>query len=147
METNFPQIQMDQPAAKESAESLPAEAAIEASAPQGPEVVSKAVVRATADLGLTRGHLADILGLSAPTLSRLHAGRYRLDPGRKEWELALLFLRAYRTLVAVVGSVEEARYWLHGENRALLARPVNLIRQTEGLVRVVHYLDAVLAGE
>lgn len=138
---------MGRPTPTAPANPLPAEAASEASAPQAPEVLSKAVVRATSDLGLTRGHLADILGLSAPTLSRLHAGSYRLAPSRKEWELALLFLRAYRSLVAIVGSVEEAAYWLHGENRVLLARPVDLIRRTEGLVRVVHYLDAVLAGD
>ena len=35
-----------------------------------------------------------------------------------------------------------ARKWLASDNLALNGRPVDLIRNTEGLVRVVHYLDA-----
>ena len=42
------------------------------------------------------------------------------------------------------GSGEEssARKWLDSDNRALNGRPIELISNTEGLVRVVHYLDA-----
>ncbi|MFP3741297.1 MbcA/ParS/Xre antitoxin family protein, partial [Burkholderia sp. SIMBA_019] len=37
---------------------------------------------------------------------------------------------------------EQARLWLTHDNLALGGKPLELIRTTEGLVRVVHYLDA-----
>ncbi|CAN7678841.1 MbcA/ParS/Xre antitoxin family protein [Caballeronia sp. LjRoot34] len=42
---------------------------------------------------------------------------------------------------AIVGSGEKAQAWLTGENLALNARPVDLIRSAQGLVNVVEYLD------
>ncbi len=70
-------------------------------------------------------------------------GTYTLDDQKKEWELGALFVRLFRSLDAVIGSNDAAaRGWLNGENSALAARPIELIRSTEGLVRVVQYLDA-----
>ena len=54
----------------------------------------------------------------------------------------MLFVRVFRSLDSIVGNEQAARQWLNSENRGLNGRPVDLIRQTEGLVRVVHYLDA-----
>jgi len=105
--------------------------------------VSKAVVRAADLLRLNQSTLADVLGISAATASRLKSGAYALQPARKrEWEFALLFVRLYRALDAIVGSGDAAQAWLRGPNLALGSRPVDLIRSAEGLVRVVHYLDA-----
>lgn len=105
--------------------------------------LSKAVVRAAALLGLNQAALAEVLGVSGATASRLVGGTYRVAPTRKrEWEFALLFVRMYRSLAALVGNDEDARTWLRHENLALGARPVDLIRGAEGLVRVLHYLDA-----
>jgi len=105
-------------------------------------VLSKAVTRAADQLAISRTLLAKILGLSTPTMTRLYNGQYQLDPGRKEWELALLFVRAFRSLDSIVGNEQTARDWLNSENLSLNGRPADLITQTEGLVRVVHYLDA-----
>ena len=106
-------------------------------------VLSRAVLRAAELLGLNQMSVSQILGMSAPMVSRLASGAYLLDGRKKEWELAALFVRLFRSLDAIVGSNEAAaRDWLRGENRALGARPVDLIRTTEGLVRAVHYLDA-----
>jgi uncharacterized protein (DUF2384 family) len=52
----------------------------------------------------------------------------------------------FRALDALVADEPSARAWLSSENRALQARPIDLIAQTEGLVRVVHYLDASRAA-
>ena len=56
-------------------------------------VLTKALRNAAERLGISPGLLAKMLGVSASTVSRLYAGRYRLKPMRKEWELALLFVR------------------------------------------------------
>jgi len=110
--------------------------------PEAAVVLSKAVARAAERLGISKSQLARILGLSPPTITRLYTGDYRLDERRKEWEFALLFLRAFRALDSIVGDEATARRWLNSENRGLNARPLELMRHTEGLVRVVHYLDA-----
>jgi transcriptional regulator with XRE-family HTH domain len=111
--------------------------------PKASATLTKAVVRAAAALGISQAALADILGVSAATASRLAAGGYSLQPVRKrEWEFALLFVRLFRSLDAIVGNDRDARAWLRDDNRALGGKPLDLIRGAEGLVRVLHYLDA-----
>lgn len=106
-------------------------------------VLTAAVLRAATLLDLNQGRVAQILGLSAPQVSRMANGHYVLDAGRKEWEHAALFVRLFRSLDALVGSNDTAaRAWLTSDNLALGARPADLIRSTEGLVRAVHYLDS-----
>jgi len=105
-------------------------------------VLSKAVVRAARLLSFSQREIAHILGVSEATASRLVAGSYRLSSSRtKEWELALLLVRLFRSLDALWGHEEAARTWLSTDNLALSARPVDLIPSVEGLVRVVNYLD------
>jgi len=105
-------------------------------------VLSKAVVRVARHLSFSQRELAHILGVSEATASRLVAGSYRLSSARtKEWELALLLVRLFRSLDALWGHEEAARTWLSTDNLALCARPVDLIPSVEGLVRVVNYLD------
>jgi uncharacterized protein (DUF2384 family) len=49
----------------------------------------------------------------------------------------------FRSLDALIGSNDAtARNWLNGQNQGLVGRPIDLIRSTEGLVRVVQYLDS-----
>jgi transcriptional regulator with XRE-family HTH domain len=106
-------------------------------------VLTGAVLRASALLDITQSGLAQILGLSPSTVSRMANGTYTLDTHKKEWELGALFVRLFRSLDALIGSNDSsARSWLNGENQGLAARPIDLIRSTEGLVRVVQYLDS-----
>ena len=113
-----------------------------AAAEDAARVLSKAVVRAAERVGVSRQLLGKVLGVSPATISRLHGGAYQLDPGRKEWEFALLLVRAFRSLDSIVGDEATARRWLASDNRGLNGRPLELLASTEGLVRVVQYLDA-----
>jgi uncharacterized protein (DUF2384 family) len=105
-------------------------------------VLAKAVTRAADLIGISQQLLGKILGLSPASVSRLYGGSYQLDPRRKEWDLALLFVRVFRSLDSIVGDTHSARAWLQSDNLALNARPIDLLSDTEGLVSVVHYLDA-----
>ena len=106
-------------------------------------VLTGAVMRASALLEITQSSLAHILGLSPSTVSRMANGTYLLDADKKEWELGALFVRLFRSLDALIGANDAAaRSWLNGQNRGLAGRPLDLIRSTEGLVRVVQYLDS-----
>jgi Protein of unknown function (DUF2384) len=106
-------------------------------------VLARAVLSAAERLGLRQRHIADVLGSSEASISRLQRARI-LDPESKEGELALLLLRAYRALDALVGGDDEkARAWLHADNDHLRGVPAERIRSVEGLVDVVQYLDAM----
>lgn len=106
-------------------------------------VLTKAIRSAAGRLGLRNRELAEVLGTSEASVSRLSGGR-TIDPGSKEGELALLFLRLFRSLDALVGGDEgKARAWLAAENAHLGAVPAERILRVEGLVDVVHYLDAL----
>jgi hypothetical protein len=113
-----------------------------AAAPAQREVLTKAVVNAARALGLSQSRVATTLGVSDPTVSRMFTGKYLLDPARKEWEMAALFVRLFRSLDSIVASDDKARAWLTSENSALGARPADLLPSAEGLIRVLSYLDA-----
>ena len=113
-----------------------------AAQPDPSSVLTKTVARAAERLEISSVLLAKILGLSPLTVTHLYNGKFKLDERRKEWELALLFVRVFCSLDSIVGNEQTARQWLNSENEGLNGRPIDLIRQTEGLVRVAHYLDA-----
>ncbi len=114
-----------------------------ASSPAAAPVLAKATLAAAERLGLRNRHLAVIIGSSEASVSRLQNAR-GLDPDSKEGELALLFLRLYRSLDALVGGDDgKARAWLHAMNDHLAGVPADRIRTIEGLVDVVQYLDAM----
>jgi transcriptional regulator with XRE-family HTH domain len=109
-------------------------------------VLSRATVRAARFLEVAQADLAEIIGVSAATLSRLAHGRKALEPNSKPWQLAALFVRLFRSLDAIVGSDDvAARSWLRSANSALGGVPLALIREPAGLVRTVDYLDAARA--
>ena len=106
-------------------------------------VATKAVLGAAGRLGLSNKALARIIGVSEATVSRMGSGSYTLAPGDKAFELALLFVRLFRSLDAIVGGDEAvAIAWLRSENVALGATPLSLIQSVSGLVHVLGYLDA-----
>jgi hypothetical protein len=94
-------------------------------------------------LGLTDAALGAILGISGASVSRLGGGSRAIVPGGKEGQLAILFLRMYRSLDALLGDAESCRGWLHAENTHLGQAPAVLLPSVEGLVRVTQYLDAM----
>jgi len=112
-------------------------------APDPGAVLSRAVLRAAEELDLPGRVLAQVLGISEATASRLARGR-GIAPESKEGELALLLLRLYRSLDALVGGDRQAsRAWLHGQNLHLGDAPIRLIVSVEGLLRTTEYLDAL----
>jgi hypothetical protein len=106
-------------------------------------VMTKAVLRAAVRLGVSNKALAGIIGLSEASVSRMGSGTYTLAPGDKAFDLAVLFVRLFRALDAIVhGDEAVARAWLRNENAALGGEPLTLIQSVPGLVHAVSYLDA-----
>ena len=106
-------------------------------------VATKAVMRAAARLAVSNRSLARVLGLSEATVSRMGAGTYLLKDDDKAFELALMFLRLFRSLDSLAGGDEQtARAWLRNHNLALGGVPAALIESLSGMITVVGYLDA-----
>jgi uncharacterized protein (DUF2384 family) len=111
--------------------------------PEVGAVVTKAVIRAATRLSVTARILAGIIGVSEATVSRMKRGEFGLEPGTKAFELAVLFIRLFRSLDAIAGGDEKlAANWLANPNTALDARPIEKLQSISGLVDVVAYLDA-----
>jgi hypothetical protein len=114
-----------------------------ARAPDPASVLTRATLAAAARLGVRNARLAEVIGTSEASVSRLSGSR-RIDPASKEGELALLFLRMFRSLDALVGGDDaQARAWLHAENAHLGGVPAERILRVEGLVDVIRYLDGM----
>ena len=110
-----------------------------ARSPDARRVLAAALVNAGRELGLTQADLGAVIGRDRTALSR-----GQLDPTSKAGELALLLIRAYRALFALVGGDRVAmRHWMRTENGHTGGVPAEQIRSVEGLSRVVTYLDAI----
>lgn len=85
-----------------------------------------------------------MIGLSEATVSRLAQGNAELDPASKNGELALLFLRIFRGLDALVGGDDaKARAWFLADNDHLGGAPKERVMTVEGIADVARYLDAM----
>lgn len=107
------------------------------------QALTEATLKASTILQVSQADLARILGLSPASISRMASGRYLLDPDSKEWQLAALFIRVFRSLDSITGGNDEvSRQWLRNHNTALGNAPSGLLGEITGLVAVVQYLDA-----
>lgn len=111
--------------------------------PEG-RVVTKALMNAAKCLGVSNTALGNIVGLSGASVTRMSKGEFYLQPKAKGFELAVLFLRMFRSLDAIVGGDDDAaRKWLHNVNWAFGGgKPIDQIVKIEGLLHVIDYLDS-----
>lgn len=109
-------------------------------------VLSKALMRSAAYLGLNGAQLAAAIGVSESSVSRLVNGSRALELGTKEAELAALLIRCFRSLDALVGGDDaQRRAWMATHNRALNGVPRDLTASAQGLVNTLAYLDQMRA--
>jgi hypothetical protein len=106
-------------------------------------VLTKATLRAAERLEISASSLAGVIGLSQASVSRMRSGKYHLEQGSKPFEIALLFVRLFRSLDAIAGGDDDvAAAWLQNQNAALNAIPIQKISSITGLIEVLSYLDA-----
>ena len=105
-------------------------------------VLTKAVVRAADQLGVTSKTLSAVIGVSEATVSRMRKDDFQLERGSKPFELGVLFVRLFRSLDAITGGDEAvSKAWIRNPNRALEAKPLEKILTIAGLLDVISYLD------
>ena len=112
--------------------------------PEPGRVVAKAAFNAAQELGLSQRELAQAIGVSEATVSRMKGGGYVLQG--KPFELATCVIRVFRSLDAIVGAdATTMRGWMSNRNLDLNGIPREMILQATGLVTVLNYLDAARA--
>ena len=105
-------------------------------------VISKALKKASEYWSINNKQLGEFCGLSEATISRLKNGQYVLDYNSKSWQLALIFLRIFRGLDAYMGgNIDNEKAWLKASNHALGGKPIELMKNVEGLANVAQYID------
>lgn len=102
-------------------------------------VLTQALLSAGDYLGLSKADLGAAIGKERTVFSR-----GKIAPDTKAGELALMLIRCYRSLYALVGGDrDQMRYWMHTPNRHTGGVPAEQVRSVQGLVRVMEYLDAI----
>jgi len=106
-------------------------------------IIVTAAIRAAKRLDIPGRVLANIIGVSEPTVTRMKKGEFALDRDRNAFQLAVLFVRLYRSLDAIVGGdASVAAAWFKNYNTVLDARPVDVVQSIAGLTHVIDYLDS-----
>lgn len=107
-------------------------------------VLGKAFIRAGEGLGLDDTDLAAVLGEQVSTVLRLRLrhGHELLEPSTEARSRGMLLVELYKSLLALVGTEQNAKIWISSKNRGLSGRPRDLIACRTGLEQIVQYLAA-----
>src|SRR6516162_4843029 len=101
-------------------------------------MLTKAALRAAERLGVFNKILAIVVGLSEASVFRMGSGAYTLSSGDNAFELAVMFVRLFRSLDALVpGDDAVAAAWMTNPNAALGGAPLDLVQTVPGLVHVL----------
>lgn len=104
-------------------------------------VVAKALLNAAEGLGLNGKVLAEVIGVSEATLTRLKKNEATLE--RKSYELSLYVIRLFRSLDAIVhGDTAARQSWMTSYNTVLKNKPIDLIKKINGIILTCDYLDS-----
>jgi hypothetical protein len=99
------------------------------------------VLQAAELLGLYRAELARMLPLQCGDIGRLSAARELLVQGSRSWQQAVLFIRFYRALFAVMeGDGAAMCHWLRAPDLELEGVPLLLLVDDNRLAGVLEYV-------
>ena len=109
---------------------------------QQAEALTKAALTSLRQLGLNPHETAAALGVAAGALAAMRKGERVVDGLNGEAESADAIVRIAKRLGVLLGSEETKwRSWLRRESPALDAKPIELITQRLGAVKVATYLE------
>ena len=108
------------------------------------QLVTEALLRAREALGLTLAELAQVVGVSEPTMKSYSRGASIISTPKTR-ELALGLIRVYRALYAILdGDAAQLRHWMAAPNRHFRGQsPRELAKSFSGLAELIAYLDAM----
>ena len=102
-------------------------------------VLTKALLNATKNMGISQTYLGNIIGKNKREL--ICDG---IHPDSKAGELSLMLIRCYRSLYVLVGdNSEQISHWMQTHNKGTHGIPIRQISRIDGLVHITEYLDAI----
>jgi antitoxin Xre/MbcA/ParS-like protein len=103
------------------------------------DVLGRSAYAAGEYLGLNKAQVGYVVGRDRSSIDR--SG---IAPDSKSGQLALIMVRVYRSLYALMGGDKDnMQHFMSTPNQGTGGVPAEQIQDVEGLVRVCHYLDAV----
>jgi hypothetical protein len=106
------------------------------------ELLTREFFTATSSMGLSNREIAEILGVSEPTISRAKKREIYFSRTRShQWSIAELLVRACRELTRIYDHPRKEKHWFTTYNHGLGGFPIELIRRYEGLLEVVRHLE------
>jgi hypothetical protein len=106
------------------------------------ELLTREFFTATSSMGLSNREIAEILGVSEPTISRGKKREIYFSRTRSlQWSIAELLARACQELKRIYDHPRKEKHWFTTYNHALGGFPIELIRRYEGLLEVVRHLE------
>lgn len=107
--------------------------------PDKTEVLGRSLLAAAEELGVSKADIGAIIGRNRTTIDR-----NGIDPDSKAGELALMFIRIYRSLFALMGGDRDnMRHFLRTNNLGTHGVPAEQLHNIQGMVTVCTYLDAM----
>ncbi len=101
-------------------------------------LLAKALRNAGKAMGLSLAEVGIVVGKDRTSIGR------GIEPRSKSGELALLLIRCYRSLYALIGGQSrEIQHWMRTPNHGTGGVPAEQVKSVQGLIRVVEYLDAL----
>lgn len=106
-------------------------------------ILAKALLRASAELGLTREQLASAIGTDSDGIAQI-SDQMHLDSQSPSGQLAVLVIRLARSMRAQCNGDEN---WIHNfmrtPNSMIGAVPCEAVTTEDGLRRVVYWLETI----
>ncbi len=107
------------------------------------ELLTKAALEAARRLALSPADLASILGVPQGALAAMRAGTRVVDGVSGEAECADALVRIIKRLSTLLGEADTNwRAWIRRENEALGDKPIIVMIQRRGVLKVASFLDA-----
>lgn len=107
--------------------------------PEPSAVLGRSLLAAAEELGVSKADIGAIIGRDRTTIHR-----NGIDPESKAGELALMFIRIYRSLFALMGGDRDnMRHFLRTDNLGTHGIPAEQLHDIQGMVAVCTYLDAI----
>jgi hypothetical protein len=105
-------------------------------------VLTRAVLKAAALLGIEPSPLAETLGVSEASIGRFARGEEFLAAGSNAAEAAARLVSVYQALSTRVGDdAEKMLLWMASYNHTLGAVPIEALLSEEGLLKTLSYLS------
>ena len=111
--------------------------------PSKASVLTKALLNASKEMGISITHLEEIIGKNKNEI--VHTDTI---PQSNPEKLALMLIRCYNSLYTLVGSNKNhIQHWMHTYNSGTHGVPAKQILKVDGLFQVADYLETMSRKE